>query len=298
MDKVLAIVGPTGIGKTSLSIKLAKALNGEIISCDSMQVYQKMDIGTAKVTQEEKAGVPHYLVDIQPYDQPYNVKVFQAKCRQWIKQLVNRGKLPVLCGGTGLYLKAALYDYIFEDEQEDHDYIDFLQTCTNEELVNLLKETDPEALHKIHHNNRKRLIRALQICHSGKTKSEREQEQRHEPLYDAFFLGLEVDRNILHQRIEQRVDRMFQQGLVQEVQSLFQDPDTWKYTSFQGIGYKEFKEYFLNQTDLETVKERIKIHSRRYAKRQYTWFKNQMDVHWFDREDPTIEQEVRKWLCE
>lgn len=298
MDKILAIVGPTGVGKTSLSVQLAKHLHGEIISCDSMQVYRGMNIGTAKVTEAEKEGIPHYLIDCQSYDQSYNVMIFQKKCRQYIQEIKERHKLPILCGGTGLYLKAALYDYIFEEEPEDKEYTAFLHEQKNDTLLEMLKKEDPESLQKIHPNNRKRLIRALQICHNGKKKSELEKEQKHVPLYDVYFLGLDVDRRILYQRINDRVDAMFQKGLVQEAEALFQDPKTWNYTSFQGIGYKEFKPYFEKQADLETVKEKIKIHSRRYAKRQYTWFQHQMDVHWFNRDDSNIEDEVRKWLYE
>lgn len=298
-NKILAIVGPTGVGKTSLSVKLAKAFNGEIISCDSMQVYKKMDIGTAKVTKQEKAGVPHYLIDVQEYSEPYNVMVFQERCRDAIKQIESKEKLPVLCGGTGLYLKAALYDYVFEEEQEDKEYTESLRTKSNKELVELLKVVDEKALEKIHPNNRKRLIRALQIAHSGKNKTDRENEQEHKPLYDVYFLGLDVDREILHQRINDRVEVMFDKGLVDEAIELFNEPNTWEYTSFQGIGYKEFKAYFEKTETLEEIKEHIKTHSRQYAKRQYTWFKNQMKVHWFDREDEeNIIKSVREWLYE
>ena len=296
-QKVLAIVGPTGIGKTSLSIFLAKQLNGEIISCDSMQVYKKMDIGTAKVTEEEKQGVHHELVDVQEYSEPYNVMIFQQKCRKAINDIVSRGKFPILCGGTGLYLKAALYDYEFEEEQEDNEYKKYLESKTNEELVEMLKVVDEKSLEKIHPNNRKRLIRALEICKNGMTKSQREESQKHEPIYDVYFLGLDVDREILHDRINKRVDIMFENGLINEAQTLFSNPETWDYTSFQGIGYKEFKDYFLNKKDLEQVKKDIKTHSRQYAKKQYTWFKHQMPVHWFESvSKEAILLEVKEWI--
>lgn len=296
-QKVLAIVGPTGIGKTALSIFLAKQLNGEIISCDSMQVYKKMDIGTAKVTEEEKQGIHHELVDVQEYDEPYNVMIFQQKCRKAINDIVSRGKFPILCGGTGLYLKAALYDYVFEEEDEDIEYRNYLNSKTNEELVEMLRQIDEKSLEKIHPNNRKRLIRALEICKNGMTKSQREENQKHEPIYDVYFLGLDVDREILHERINKRVDFMFDNGLVDEVNSLFSNPETWDYTSFQGIGYKEFKDYFLNKKDLEQVKTDIKTHSRQYAKKQYTWFKHQMPVHWFESASKeVILQDVKEWM--
>lgn len=298
MDKkIIAIVGPTGIGKTSLSIELAKALNGEVISCDSMQVYKKMDIGTAKVTKEEMDGIFHYLIDIQEYDQPYNVMIFQDVCRKSIQKIQNKNKQVVLCGGTGLYLKAALYDYTFEEETQDEDYLKELNQKSNEELYELLKEIDEKSLEKIHKNNRKRILRALMMAHSGMSKSQREQQQKHIPLYDIYYIGLDVDRNILHQRINDRVDKMFEQGLVEEVTSLFKEEKTWEYTSFQGIGYKEFKDYFLDQITLEETKERIKTHSRQYAKRQYTWFKNQMPVHWYsiDQKEQIL-KDVKQWL--
>lgn len=244
MDKVLAIVGPTGVGKTKCSVMLAKQFNGEIISADSMQVYQQMDIGTAKVKEEEKEGIVHYLVDDQSYDQPYNVQLFQTRCRKAIQTIQEKGKLPIICGGTGLYLKAALYDYVFEEEKEDLEYTQFLQNKKTEALYQMLKEVDEKSLEKIHPNNRKRIIRALQIAHTGVNKSEREQRQEHKPLYDVYFLGLTCPRELLHERINQRVDQMFDQGLVQEVESLFSSPETWEYSSFQGIGYKEFKDYF------------------------------------------------------
>lgn len=295
MDKILVIVGPTGIGKTSLSIQLAKEFHGEIISGDSMQVYTQMNIGTAKITDEEMEGITHYLVGMQDYKEPYNVKIFQEKARESIHQILNKNKLPILCGGTGLYLKAALYDYVFEEEKFDETYTKYLETLDNEQLYDLLKKVDPLSCEKIHPNNRKRVVRALQIAHEGPLKSQREALQEHRPLYDIYFLGLDMDRNQLYERINQRVDKMFAQGLKQEVTTLFQDPKTWDYTSFQGIGYKEFKPYFEGIETLDTVKENIKKHSRQYAKRQYTWFKHQMPVHWFDKEDPDIYIKIREW---
>ncbi len=297
MDKIIAIVGPTGIGKTSLSIQMAKELNGEIISCDSMQVYKKMDIGTAKVTKEEMEGIPHYLIDIQDYQEPYNVKVFQDLCREKIQEIQAKNKQVILCGGTGLYLKAALYDYTFEEEKEDANYRAYLDTKTNEELYELLKTVDEKSLDKIHMNNRKRVIRALMIAHGGQTKSQREENQEHKPLYEVRFIGLDVNRDILHERINKRVEIMYQNGLVKEVKDLFSNPKTWDYTSFQGIGYKEFKDYFLNNKTLDQVKEDIKVHSRQYAKKQYTWFKNQMDVKWYQaNETNRIIKETKEWL--
>ncbi|MEY8380301.1 tRNA (adenosine(37)-N6)-dimethylallyltransferase MiaA [Ileibacterium valens] len=279
---VIAIVGPTGTGKTRLAIELAQKLNGEIISGDSMQVYRKMDIGTAKATPQEQKAAVHYLIDIQEYDQPYNVKIFQEKCRQSIEDIVNRNKVPIICGGTGLYIKAALYDYEFTDEQEDPELKARFESLTNEALVSFLKNNDPQSLEKIHPNNRKRLIRACMMACSGEKKTERENKQNHEPIYDVFFIGLKADKKIVDERIEKRVDLMFEQGLVREVENLFSDPESWEFTSFQGIGYKEFKDWFTKEKTLEEIRQAIIVHSRQYAKRQMTWFRNQMNVYWYD----------------
>lgn len=289
VDKIIAVVGPTGSGKSELAVQLAKRFNGEIISCDSMQVYKKMDIGTAKITKEQMQGIPHYLIDQQGIEEPYNVSIFQEKCRQAIQTIQEKGKLPILCGGTGLYLKAALYDYTFQQEEGDPAYEARLEAMDNEALVSLLEQKDPQALGSIHPNNRKRLIRALMMAHVGKTKTQREQEQQHQPLYDVLFLGMDIERAVLVQRIDARVERMFEQGLEKEVETLFSQPETWEYNSFQGIGYKEFLPYLKGECDLESVKEAIQIHSRQYAKRQMTWFKHQMDVQWIQNEDQAIQ---------
>lgn len=297
MDKIISVVGSTGTGKSDLAVRLAKAFNGEVISADSMQVYRDMNIGTAKITPEEMDGVCHHLIDIQPFDEPYNVKIFQDRARAAIEDILSRGKLPILCGGTGLYTKAAVYDYEFSQEEEDPVLRAQLESLSNEQLVERLKEEDPGALEKIHPNNRKRLIRALMMSGSGERKTEREARQQHAPLYDVFFIGLNADRSLVDQRIEKRVDRMFDAGLVKEVESLFSDPKTWSYTSFQGIGYKEFQGYFEGKKSLEQVKEEIVIHSRQYAKRQMTWFRHQMNVTWFDLEKPEeIVQAAKEWL--
>ncbi len=297
MDKIISVVGSTGTGKSDLAVRLAKVFNGEVISADSMQVYRNMDIGTAKITPEEMDGVPHHLIDIQPFDEPYNVKIFQDKSREAIQDILSRGKLPILCGGTGLYTKAAVYDYEFSQEEEDPKLRAELESLSNEELVERLKREDPSALDKIHPNNRKRLIRALMMSATGDLKTDREARQKHAPLYDVFFIGLCADRSLVDQRIEKRVDRMFDAGLVEEAERLFSDPKTWSYTSFQGIGYKEFQGYFEGTKSLEQVKNEIVIHSRQYAKRQMTWFRHQMNVTWFDLEHPqAIEQAVKEWL--
>ncbi len=279
---VITVVGPTGTGKTRLAIELARKLNGEIISGDSMQVYREMDIGTAKATPEEQKQAVHHLIDIQNYDEPYNVRIFQEKCRQAIEDITSRNRIPILCGGTGLYIKAALYDYEFTEEEENPELKSRIEKMDNEALVDFLKQNDPQALEKIHPNNRKRLIRAAMMASSSETKSERENRQDHQPVYDVLFIGLNAPKEIVDSRIEKRVDQMFEAGLAEEVSRLFSDSKTWNYTSFQGIGYKEFRDWFASKKTLGEVRQAIVVHSRQYAKRQMTWFRNQMPVQWFD----------------
>lgn len=297
MDKVIAIVGPTASGKSSLAIEAAKKLNGEIISADSMQVYQGMDIGTAKIRPEEMEGIPHHLIDIQPADSFWNVKLFQHKCRQAIQEITARGKVPVLCGGTGLYVKAALYDYRFEEEADDWQNIPpEIEAMTNAELVECLKQFDPRSLDKIHPNNRKRLLRAVVMAKSGTTKSEREQAQEHKPIYDIYIVGLKGDREQEIERINKRVDLMFAQGLPEEVQRIFAHPQSRSWNSFQGIGYKEFNDWFEGKDSLDQVREKIKIHTRQYARRQMTWFNHQMPVHWYNPENRNqILSDLEEW---
>lgn len=295
--KVISVVGPTASGKSSLAIELASTCNGEIISADSMQIYQAMDIGTAKADAEEQNMAVHHLLDVISYEKPWNVAEFQRQCRFWIEDIASRGKVPILCGGTGLYVKAALYDYVFAEDKTDPQLTAALEARSNEELVELLKRKDPAALEKIHPNNRKRLLRAAAIVSAGRSKSETEAAQQHAPLYDVLFIGLQDERTREVARINQRVDRMFRQGLAEEVTRLFSDPATWEYTSFQGIGYKEFKPWFEKQATLDDVREAIKIHTRQYAKRQMTWFRNQMPVCWFHPgQNAQIIQKVHEFL--
>lgn len=297
MVKVIAIVGPTGSGKSALAIDLAKTFNGEIISADSMQVYKGMDIGTAKIKPEEMQGIPHHLIDIYNPDQNWNVKVFQTLCRQAIEKISAKGKIPILCGGTGLYIKAALYDYTFQDENDwMHQKSQTLNLKSTEELVEILNEKDPKALEKIHPNNRKRLLRAASMALFGLSKSEQEASQNHIPLYDFFLIGLKEDRESEIKKINLRVDQMFQEGLAQEVLTLFSDPSSRIGNSFQGIGYKEFTGWLEGQKSLDQVKEEIKVHTRQYARRQMTWFRHQLPVHWYHPADrQLIFKELEEW---
>ena len=281
MEKVIVIVGPTGVGKTKLSVELAKKLNGEIISGDSVQVYKRMDIGSAKVTEEEKEGIEHYLIDIKDIDEEYSVYEFQQEVREKIKLIQSKGKTPILAGGTGLYLKAALYDYEFNKE----DNIDFnkYEKLSNKEVYEMLKELDPKEASKLHENNRVRVVRALNIIkNNNMSKTELLEKQEHKLLYDVVFIGLTSDRKNVYERINKRVDKMMENGLLEEVGELYKECKDKNYSSMKAIGYKELFAYFNGEISLEESIELIKKKSRNYAKRQYTWFNNQFDVNWFE----------------
>ena len=284
MEKVIVVIGPTSVGKTKMGVALAKKLNGEVISGDSMQVYRQMDIGTAKVTIEEMEGVTHHCIDIlDPKDQ-YSVHDFQQTVRKQITEITNRGHVPIIVGGTGLYIKAALYDYTFSEMENNHDEINKkYRDYTNEQLYDHLKQIDEESAEILHFNNRRRVLRAIEIYEqTGQKKSEMINEQEHICLYDAYFVGLTLPRELLYERINLRVDLMMKKGLQGEMESLNKQGLTRENQSMKAIGYKEWFDYFEGKCDLNEVSENIKKHSRQYAKRQYTWFKNQFDVHWYD----------------
>lgn len=284
MEKVIVVIGPTSVGKTKMGVALAKKLNGEVISGDSMQVYRQMDIGTAKVTIEEMEGVTHHCIDIlDPKDQ-YSVHDFQQTVRKQITEITNRGHVPIIVGGTGLYIKAALYDYTFSEMENNHDEINKkYKDYTNEQLYAHLKQIDEESAKILHFNNRRRVLRAIEIYEqTGQKKSEMINEQEHICLYDAYFVGLTLPRELLYERINLRVDLMMKNGLQGEMESLIKQGLTRENQSMKAIGYKEWFDYFEGKCDLNEVSENIKKHSRQYAKRQYTWLKNQFDVHWYD----------------
>lgn len=284
MEKVIVVIGPTSVGKTKMGVALAKKLNGEVISGDSMQVYRQMDIGTAKVTIEEMEGVTHHCIDIlDPKDQ-YSVHDFQQTVRKQITEITNRGHVPIIVGGTGLYIKAALYDYTFSEMENNHDEINKkYKDYTNEQLYAHLKQIDEESAKILHFNNRRRVLRAIEIYEqTGQKKSEMINEQEHICLYDAYFVGLTLPRELLYERINLRVDLMMKNGLQGEMESLIKQGLTRENQSMKAIGYKEWFDYFEGKCDLNEVSENIKKHSRQYVKRQYTWFKNQFDVHWYD----------------
>ncbi|WP_027089389.1 tRNA (adenosine(37)-N6)-dimethylallyltransferase MiaA [Thomasclavelia saccharogumia] len=284
MEKVIVIVGPTGVGKTKMGVALAKYFNGEVISGDSMQIYKTMDIGTAKVTVDEMEGIKHHLIDIKEPTESYSVKDFQDEVRLKIKEISSRGKLPIIVGGTGLYIKAALYDYEFGESQMDHqEYINKYQDHTNEQLYDLLLKIDEVSAKELHPNNRQRVLRAIAIYEStGVKKSETLAKQNHELIYDARFIGLTLERDVLYERINQRVDLMMEQGLYQEIEKLMKKNYSSSLQSMKAIGYKEWFAYFQGNQSLEETLELIKKNSRNYAKRQYTWFNNQLPVKWFN----------------
>lgn len=303
--KIITIVGPTAVGKTSLSIDLARRFNGEIISGDSLQVYRGLDIGTAKVTIEEMAGIPHHLIDVREIHDSYSAADFQQEARLAIEDISQRGKLPIVVGGTGLYIQSLLWDYKLGREGEVDDtglrekYESFAEENGNLALWQQLQAVDPLAAEKIHFNNRKKVIRAMEVFElTGHSILEpKEQPQK---LYDSFMIGLNTDREILYQRINQRVDIMVAQGLLDEAEKLAGTPEV---QAAQGIGYKELFPYFAGNITLESALEEIKLHSRRYAKRQLTWFRNRMSVNWYDlvQQPETlheIEDAIEKWLEE
>ena len=293
MKKVLAIVGPTAVGKTDFGIKCANTFNGQIISGDSIQIYNKLDIGSAKPSKEELSKVKHHLINIKNPNEGYSVKEFQEKGRDLIEEISNQNMLPIVVGGTGLYIKALIYDYQFLDEEDDDNQYSEL---TNQDLYNELLKKDPDALKCIHINNRKRLIRALNVYEKHNVGiSELKSKQDHLPIYDSLIIGLTLDREELYKRIDQRVDEMIKMGLVDEIKGLLNNGITFDNQCMQAIGYKEFKEYFENKKTLEECIELVKKNTRHFAKRQYTFFNNQLNVKWFIDADNAMD-EVKKWL--
>ena len=285
---IICIVGPTCVGKTKLSIELAKKLNGEVINADSTQVYRGMDIATAKVTEEEKENVSHHLFDIKEIDENYTVYDYQKDCRLKIDEILKKGKTPIIVGGTGLYIKAALYDYKFEEENEDiNEYLEF----SNEELYNKLLSIDPNT--QIHKNNRKRVVRALNYYDkNNKIISDQKTDKL---LYDVLFIGLTTDREILYDRINKRVDIMLENGLIEEAKKIY-DTNIRSKAVLTPIGYKELFEYFDGNITLEEALELIKQRSRKYAKRQYTWNNHQFNVNWFNVDFNNFESTVNDIL--
>ena len=288
--KVVVICGPTASGKTALSIELAKQINGEIVSCDSMQIYKDMNIGTAKPTKEEMGGIKHYLLDYVSPTQRYSVADYKADAKKAIKEILHNGKIPIIVGGTGLYVDSLIYEIEYPNIEFDEEYRSNLEKEVRENGLNELylqaKEIDPIAIKKISCNDKKRILRILEIFNAtGKTKTEVEIESRkNEPEYDYRVYALLWDRNKLYNRINCRVDIMMEQGLVEEVKNILKKYDTFP-TAMQGLGYKEVVQYLNGECTKEEMVEKIKQETRRYAKRQMTWFRKYKQTIWLNAED-------------
>ncbi|MEY8751169.1 tRNA (adenosine(37)-N6)-dimethylallyltransferase MiaA [Alkalicoccobacillus gibsonii] len=283
MKKLLVIAGPTAVGKSDLGIRLAKALDGEVISGDSMQVYKNMDIGTAKVTKEEMEGVPHHLIDIKTFDEPFSVAEFQKRCSDILLDLEKRNKQPILVGGTGLYIQSITHGYQFSERPEDVSLRTDLEEQAaqhgNAYVHQKLYDVDPEAAKEIHPNNVRRVIRALEVFHVTGEPFSKQQVQK--PTRPFLGIGLDLERERLYERINKRVDLMVEQGLIDEVRSLMSE-GLRNQAAAQAIGYKEIISYLTGEYAKDEAIDQLKQNSRRYAKRQLTWFRNKMEMNWFD----------------
>ncbi len=284
---IVCVVGPTASGKTAFAIELAKQRNGEIVSCDSMQIYKYMDIGTAKPTAKERAEVPHHMIDFADPNEDYSVAEFVSKARTCIDDIISRGKLPVLCGGTGLYIDSVVNQIEYPEGMRDDKYRaelwEIAESEGNEVLHNMLREIDEIAAESIHPNNTKRVIRALEICKtSGMTKTEADKLAVATPIYEAEIIGLNMDRERLYERINRRVDIMMEEGLLDEVKRLAEMGIRRNSTAMQAIGYKELLLYIDGKCSLDEAVEKIKLESRRYAKRQLTWFRRNKEIVWIE----------------
>ncbi len=297
-DSLIIIAGATAVGKTDLSISLAKEIKGEIISADSMQVYKGMDVGTAKIKPGEMKGIPHYLIDEYDPSEEFNVYEFKNQAKKYIKEIQGRDKIPILVGGTGFYIQAVLYDIDFTEEEDDSDFRKFCENILEKEgaerLHQMLSEVDPLAAEEIHPNNVKRVIRAL-VFHKitgGKISEHNlEQRQKQSPYNYAYFV-LNREREEIYQRINYRVDRMIENGLVEEVNALLKKGYGTDLVSMQGLGYKEIAQYLQGNISLEEAVERIKQGTRHFAKRQITWFKREKETIWLNYEDFSSEPEL------
>lgn len=285
MNKIIVITGPTAVGKTKLSVEIAKKYHGEIINADATQVYKGLDIGSAKVTEEEKENIPHHLFDIKEVGEEYTIYHYQQDARKKIEEIQKRGNTPILVGGTGLYIKAALYDYKLSKEKVNNTY----DNLSTEELYQELIKLDKDI--KIDKHNRRRLIRALNYYQENKKSINTNKTDK--LLYDTIFIGLTTDRNILYERINKRVDKMIEDGLIEEVKS-FYDKGIKTKPLLNGIGYKELYKYFDKDCSLDEAIDKIKQNSRHYAKRQYTFFNHQLPITWFETDFDNFNNTIKK----
>ncbi|MCM1173991.1 MAG: tRNA (adenosine(37)-N6)-dimethylallyltransferase MiaA [Blautia sp.] len=288
---LIILTGPTAAGKSALAVSLAQEIGGEIISADSMQVYRHMNIGSAKITREEMAGIPHYLIDILEPDEEFHVVKFQSLAKEAIKTVYERGKIPILAGGTGFYIQSVLYDIDFTETEEDtalrRELVRFAKERGNDELFKRLRRIDPKSCEILHANNVKRVVRAIEFYEkTGKRISEHNEEQHEkESPYRFLYFVLTDERSRLYEKIDKRVDDMLEAGLVSEVEGLKAMGCTKDLVSMQGLGYKEILEYLDGECTLEDAVYRIKRDTRHFAKRQLTWFRREKDVIWISRED-------------
>ena len=295
---LIILTGPTAAGKTDISIRLAEKIGGEIISADSMQVYKRMDIGTAKITEAEMHGIRHHLIDVLEPTEPFNVSVFKELADKAAEDIYSRGKIPIMVGGTGFYIQALLYDIDFSDELSDGYRVSLEAVAQTEggadKLYDQLKAVDPASCKIIHKNNVKKVIRALEFYHyNGTPISEHNSVQREkQSAYDSMYLVLTMDRAKLYSRIEKRVDIMMDNGLIEEVRVLMDEGLDDSYISMQGIGYKEVYEYLKGNCTEEEAVYNIKQNTRHFAKRQLTWFRREKDVIWIDKDNYTSDEEI------
>lgn len=291
-SKVIVICGPTASGKTKLSIELAKKLNGEIVSADSMQIYKDMTIGTAKPTKEEMQGIKHYLIDFVSPDTRYNVAEYKKDAINAIDEIIAKGKTPIVVGGTGLYVNSLIYEIDYPEIELDLNYRKKIEKIAEHEGLDRLYEmavkVDKQAMKKISSNDKKRICRVLEIYHAtGKTKTQMEIESRlREPKYNYLVFGINMDRDKLYDRINRRVDIMIKDGLIDEVKAVLDKYNDFP-TAMQGLGYKEVVEYLNGETAKDDMIEKIKMETRRYAKRQLTWFRRYEDIVWINGLDDT-----------
>ena len=284
---VIVIAGPTASGKSNLSVELAKRIDGEIISADSMQIYKDMNIGTAKVTEEEMQGIKHYMLDIVSPNERYSVSSYKKDAEKCIEEILKKGKTPIICGGTGLYIDSLIYGIEFLEEEIDETYRNELNQIAEteglEKLYNKAMEIDPEAMKKISKNDKKRIIRVLEIYHkTGKTKTEQDIESRKNGVkYNYKVFAINMDREVLYHRINKRVDKMLDMNLIDEVKSILEKYKEFP-TAMQGLGYKEVVDYLNGKLSKEEMIEKLKMETRRYAKRQITWFKKNKQTYWID----------------
>ncbi|MFN7250751.1 MAG: tRNA (adenosine(37)-N6)-dimethylallyltransferase MiaA [Anaerobacillus sp.] len=299
-EKLVVIVGPTAVGKTKLGVELASKLNGEVISGDSMQIYKGMDIGTAKVLAKEMQGVTHHLIDIKEPTESFSVAEFQGLVKPLITKLNATNKLPILVGGTGLYVSSVIYDYNFPDVPSDLDYRQTMEAFVAKhgvlKLHDQLKEVDPISFETIHPNNYRRVIRALEVFHvTNKPIHAFQEEQPKVSQYDLVVIGLTMERHLLYERINARVDMMIEGGLIDEARKLYES-GVKDCQSVQAIGYKEIYDYIEGKTPKAEAIDNLKQNSRRYAKRQLTWFRNKMDIQWFELTETNFQEKMQEIL--